>query len=121
MKKKAPIIWGLPSTSTTKRKYFTQCGRPPPPPELELLVLPLEALALDPEDADDAEPEEDALDEEPTAALDPPRELPPPLESLNDRSVVTDRGTLGGGTVALAGATLRALETVSFCPSRPFM
>jgi hypothetical protein len=81
-------------------------------------VLPLEALAPDPEDAA-ADPEEAALDVEPLAALDPPREPPPPLYSLKARSVVTDRGTLGGGTVTLAGGTLRTLGTTSRCPSRP--
>jgi hypothetical protein len=75
--KKRPQNLGpsVDTASKQKRKYFAQCGRPPPPPELP--VLPLEALALDPEAA--AEPEEAALDGEPPAALDPPRELPPPL------------------------------------------
>ncbi len=107
-KKEGPKIWGLPSTSTSNKNGNTWLR--------ELLALPLEALPLDPEPA---EPEEDALDEEP-AALDPPREPPPPpLYWLNVRSVVTDRGTLGGGTAVLAGATLRTLGTASRCPSRP--
>ena len=56
------------------------------------------------------------MGEETPAALDPPREVPPPL---NARSVFTDRGTLGGGTAALTGATVRAPGITSRCPSRP--
>jgi len=75
-------------------------------------VLPLDALPLDPDEAA-AEPAADAArDEAPLAEPDPPREAPPPPDSLNARSVVTERGTLGGGTAAL-GAALRALGTPS--------
>jgi hypothetical protein len=93
---------------------FGQCGRPPPPPLLD-------ALAPDPADALEAELADELREAELLPGFELPRELPLllALDPLNTRSVVTERGTLGGGIAALGGATLRALGTLPLGTSRP--